>query len=225
MKSKYAAVYALIVLSLIVTGIFLSFMPDKVPMHYNAAGEINRFGSKYENLIFPLATGIMGGFFLLMARYCRKKNEAGNEKVIIWSAIAVLILFNVMFAYFLWKATAYNPGDTQTESVHGIWQISLIGLGAVFMITGNILPKARMNALVGLRTTWSMKNERVWQKSQRFAGIAFAVCGLCMIVAGFFLRGIACAIAMITLLLAVTVLCVIASYRIYRKDSTQSSEI
>ena len=39
---------------LVITGITLSFLPDTVPMHYDAEGVIDRWGSKYENLEFPL---------------------------------------------------------------------------------------------------------------------------------------------------------------------------
>ena len=38
----------------IVTAIVLKIMPDQVPMHYDAAGNIDRWGSKYENFIFPV---------------------------------------------------------------------------------------------------------------------------------------------------------------------------
>lgn len=38
---------------LIITAAALQFLPESVPMHYNMAGQIDRWGSKYENLIFP----------------------------------------------------------------------------------------------------------------------------------------------------------------------------
>ena len=40
-------------LPLVITAVALQFMPDTVPLHYNAAGEIDRWGSKYESLLFP----------------------------------------------------------------------------------------------------------------------------------------------------------------------------
>lgn len=39
---------------LIVTGIVLKSFPDKVPMHYDVSGNIDRWGSKNEQFIFPV---------------------------------------------------------------------------------------------------------------------------------------------------------------------------
>ena len=37
----------------LLTSVFLFFMNDTVPMHYNASGAVDRYGSKYENFILP----------------------------------------------------------------------------------------------------------------------------------------------------------------------------
>lgn len=42
------------VIPLLFTAVALQFMPDTIPMHSNLAGEIDRWGSKYESYIFPL---------------------------------------------------------------------------------------------------------------------------------------------------------------------------
>ena len=44
---------ALSILPTLLTSVFLFFMNDTVPMHYNASGAVDRYGSKYENFIFP----------------------------------------------------------------------------------------------------------------------------------------------------------------------------
>ena len=52
------------------TAIVLQFMPDQVPMHYDAVGNIDRWESKYENLIFPvfiLAMAAIGAVILASA--------------------------------------------------------------------------------------------------------------------------------------------------------------
>ena len=68
MKKFKTIICLLMLLSVVITAIMLQFMPDIVPAHYNAAGEVDRLGSKYESFIFPAATVVMGGFFLLV--YC-----------------------------------------------------------------------------------------------------------------------------------------------------------
>ena len=53
MKKLYAAMAALVAISVVGTAVLIVFMPDTVPAHYNFAGEIDRWGSKYENFAFP----------------------------------------------------------------------------------------------------------------------------------------------------------------------------
>ena len=50
MKKLYALCYGVILLCIVGTAILLIFTPDTIPVHYNFAGEVDRFGSKYENL-------------------------------------------------------------------------------------------------------------------------------------------------------------------------------
>lgn len=64
MKKFKTTMYVLMVVSVLITVVLLAFMPDMIPAHYNIQGEVDRFGSKYESLIFPITTIGMGWFFL-----------------------------------------------------------------------------------------------------------------------------------------------------------------
>lgn len=48
-------IWIIAVIPLIVTVILLPFIPERIPMHYNFNGEIDRWGSRAEQLIFPAA--------------------------------------------------------------------------------------------------------------------------------------------------------------------------
>jgi len=43
-----------------------SSMPDKIPMHYNIAGEIDRWGKKTEIIFIPVVSWLLYGFITLM---------------------------------------------------------------------------------------------------------------------------------------------------------------
>ena len=66
MKNKI--LWGLTLLPMFITAVALKFMPDKVPMHYNMSGEIDRWGSKYENFIFPCIIIVMTVFWKLLMR-------------------------------------------------------------------------------------------------------------------------------------------------------------
>ena len=46
-----------------------STIPAKVPMHYNAAGEVNRWGSKSELIILPIISWLIYGMITLIERF------------------------------------------------------------------------------------------------------------------------------------------------------------
>ena len=220
MKKLYAICYGVILLCIIGTAILLIFTPDNIPAHYNFAGEVDRFGSKYENLIFPLFAIIMGAFFILLAKLQRKKGLAVNEKILLYTGICILLFFTALGFYFMLKAIRYDPDATATFSID-VMKFTGIAIGIMLVILGNIMPKARRNAMFGLRTKWSMANDNVWQKSQRFGGITSVLCGLAMIIVSAIIPGVWNLIVTTVIVIVWITLCVIASYQYYKTDSSQ----
>ena len=217
MKTKRIMFYCLMVLPLAVVLTALQFLPDQIPAHYDFHNQVTRWGSKYETLIFPIFIVICGLFMLGMARYSAKQEEGGknNENVCIIAGIAVLILFNATTGYFLY--TDFKQVEHLSSVALDVNQLVFGILGISMIIIGNIMPKARMNSVMGLRTSWSMKNEITWKKSQRFGGISFIIGGIAIVVVCFLNRGIACfwwTIGIFALLLVVDVC---YTYKISRK--------
>ena len=217
MKTKRIMFYGLMALPLVVVLIALKFLPEQIPAHYDFNNQVTRWGSKYETLIFPIFIVIFGLFMLGMARYSAKQEEGGknNENVCIIAGIAVLILFNAMTGYFLY--TDFNKVENLSSVALDVNQLVFGILGVSMIIIGNIMPKVRMNSVMGLRTSWSMKNEITWKKSQRFGGISFIIGGIAIVVVCFLNRGIACfwwTMGIFALLLVVDVC---YTYKISRK--------
>ena len=212
MKKGYLFIGLLTVLSFTVTGIFLIFTPDKIPAHYNAAGEVDRMGSKFEYLLFPIASALIGGLMALLAK--TRKAGSTDENILLITGIASQLVFQALSVYFLYKAVTYD--ETIAVNASGAYKLSSILLGSLLAIMGNIMPKARRNFIFGMRTKWSLSNDAVWQKSQRFAGFTSVACGIGMIVSTIFTSGIFCLAISIVLILLWSLLCAIQSYRYYR---------
>ena len=118
------------------------------------------------------------------------------------------------------KAIRYDPDATATFSID-VMKFTGIAIGIMLVILGNIMPKARRNAMFGLRTKWSMANDNVWQKSQRFGGITSVLCGLAMIIVSAIIPGVWNLIVTTVIVIVWITLCVIASYQYYKTDSSQ----
>lgn len=191
MKKKLAF-YILMFLPLAAVLIALPFLPEQIPAHYGFDGQVTRWGSKYETLIFPAMAVLLGVIMLGLAKFSAKQEETGsnNEKVCLTTGIAALALLDAMTAYFLY--TDFRAVEDISSMALDVNQLIFGLLGIAMVILGNIMPKLRINSAAGLRTQWSMKNETTWKKSQRFGGISFMVGGLAVIVMCFFTRGTAC---------------------------------
>lgn len=213
MKVKKIAFYVLMFLPLAATLIALQYLPEQIPAHYDFNNQVTRWGSKYESLIIPAITIVFGLFMLAMARYAAKREKSGNnnEKLCITTGIVSLILFNAMTGYFLF--TDFNRIETLSSVALDINQLTAGILGIVMIICGNIMPKARMNSFIGLRTVWSMKNETAWKKSQRFGGISFIIAGVIMLSLSFFTSGFTCILCLLIVLAVLLPINVYCSYR------------
>lgn len=211
---------------LVITGIALGFLPDTVPMHYNAEGAIDRWGSKYENLLFPVIILALTLFWQLFiwgfekkaakAKNDKERTEAlSNAKMLHIVAISMALMYCVMQCFILYGAyVEANLGAT--HSVIDIAQISCILLGVMFVVLGNFMPKTRVNGLVGFRIVWSMHNDVTWAKSNRFAGVAFIIVGVLTIITAILVDSMLATGLMVVYLVASVVVATIYSYKIYK---------
>ncbi len=207
MKKKIVF-YILMFLPLTAVLIVLPFLPEQIPAHYGFDGQVTRWGSKYETLIFPAMTVLLGVIMFALAKFSSKQEENGsnNEKVCLAAGIASMALMNAMTAYFLY--TDFCAVQNLSAMALDMNQLIFGLLGISMVILGNIMPKLRMNSAAGLRTVWSMKNDVTWKKSQRFGGLSFIAGGAAIVVMCFYARGAACflwAMAILAVLVAVDV--------------------
>lgn len=218
MNKKRIIYFALMFLPLLIAVIAFPFLPEKIPAHYNFAGEIDRWGSKYETLIFPLVTIGMGLFMLWMAKISAKQEEGGknNEKIVFYTGMGLSVFFTLEHCFSLYKSFAAAESMSYAHEAD-INQFVCILLGISLVIMGNFMPKLRSNGIIGLRTPWSMKNDITWKKSQLFGGISFMVCGAIMVVCGIFIDGYTAMGVALGLIIIDTIVCVIYSYKIAKK--------
>jgi uncharacterized membrane protein len=217
MKKLYALIFILAVICICGAAVFLIVSPDTVPVHWNFAGEVDRMGSKYENLILPAISLALGVFFTVAAKRDAKKGIKSSEKLLLFSGIFSLILLTAIGFYFMAKSVSYEPGSATAVSVNDVNRFVNIGIGALLAVIGNIMPKARRNHMVGIRTKWSLANDTVWQKSQRFGGIVSVITGLLLIMLSLFVPGMWNILLLSAAIAVVAILFTAASYRYYKQ--------
>lgn len=171
--------YILMGLPLVVTLAALLVLPAEIPAHYDAAGNITRWGSKYEMLLLPLITLLMGGFLLKVSRWSSKQT-GDNRTAVLAIGCGALLVFNVMTVVFLVKA--YRIAALGTGLELSVSRILFGVTGLLLFCLGNVMPKLRRNGWCGVRTAWTMKNDENWRRSQVVGGGVMMAAGLVLAV-------------------------------------------
>ena len=60
-----------------------------------------------------------------------------------------------------------------------------IFIGLIFTVIGNYMPKCKQNYTIGIKIPWTLNNEENWNKTHRFAGFLWVVCGIAIMLTGF----------------------------------------
>ena len=232
----------------VVTSLILQGLPDKLPMHYDLQGNIDRWGSKTEELIFPIMILLITGFWHALITYYEKKAKAVTEdKNIFENNVKMSTMDNTDLAN---RAHTAAKSNSKLLTIVGICMAAMFGVmhfvilyascvqanagintmtldigkltctlaGIFFIIIGNFLPKTKLNSAVGVRTPWSMYNENTWRKSNRLGAWLMIIAGLLTILTTVFADGNISTILLIVYLIAASAVLIIYSKVVYDRE-------
>ena len=175
---KTLIITSIVILLPILAGIILwNQLPDPMPTHWSASGEIDGWSSK-PFAVFGLPLILLAAQWLCMQGTAAdpKKNNHPTKIVhlVLW-IIPVLSVVLHTFTYLI--ALGYG---VRMEVVMPVF------IGLIFTIIGNYLPKCKQNYTIGIKIPWTLNNEENWNKTHRFAGWLWTVCGVSIMFTGFF---------------------------------------
>lgn len=151
---------------------FKDLLPEQVPAHWNAIGEIDRYASPTEHTWTFL--GIIFGMYLLFIAipYLEPRKEHLQKSIGFLHMLKnyMLLFFTSMFVYISYIATTTNQFD--------ITSYITIGIGILFILIGNYLTQVKSNFLMGIRTPWTLSSDDNWTKTHRLGGITFILAGI-----------------------------------------------
>jgi uncharacterized membrane protein len=172
-KTEFLPIF-FIGLSISLSYFFYTAFPERVPIHWNIRGEVDNWGSQ-GSAAFVLPAVIAGMYllFLLLPLLDPKKEKYAQfgrsfhiiKGLIIGFMAAFYILVSLYVIGWGWPPDKIVP----------------LGVGLLFIILGNYLPKVKMNWFIGIRTPWTLSSEAVWQKTHRVGGKLFMLSGLIFI--------------------------------------------
>jgi uncharacterized membrane protein len=203
------AALAVIGLSFILGIYFYPQLPAKMASHWNWQGQVDGYMSKPWGVFF--LPGFMTLMFVILAalpRFDRIKASLASFRQYYDGFLLVFVSF---FTVIYLESLLWNLN----LKVDVLLTLCL-SLGLFWFYIGILLEKTQPNPIVGIRTPWTLRSARVWEKTHKLGGKLFRVAG---IVTGLGALAPKLAIGFIILpLLIVTLYTVIYSYQEYRKE-------
>ena len=176
-RKKAILLTSLLVFIPMIVGLILwSKLPEEIPVHFNSAGEPDNYASKAFAVFFiPLFLWVMHlltGFITL----ADPKRQNISDKVFL------LILYVVPAAAVFSTLVLYTGALGLPLSIN---MIGNLFVGIVFIAVGNYMPKTRQNYTIGIKIPWALNDAENWNKTHRFAGILWIICGAVLIINAF----------------------------------------
>jgi len=142
-----------------------------VPVHWNAHGEVDRYGSPFESaFIAPLAGTLLLLLLMFLPRLDPRRGNYGDFRgayaALTTGVAAFLLVVHGMVA----AQTLGSPVDL------GRWIAPLVAL--FFAGLGLLLPRIGPNWLAGIRTPWTLDDDEVWRATHRVGGKLFLAAGI-----------------------------------------------
>lgn len=186
-------------------------VPDRIPVHWNAAGEVDGYGGKFMGLLLvPLiALGLYG-----LLKYIPRIDPARrNYEAFAGSYLLVRVTLTVYLA-FVYVVTTLAIGNEESLPVAGL----IVGsVGVLFIVLGGAMSRFKPNFFAGIRTPWTLTSERSWVQTHRLGGRVFVAAGVATMI-GALIGGEWAIIAMLIVITPGVVFLVGYSYFVWRDD-------
>jgi uncharacterized membrane protein len=189
-------------------------LPDIVPTHFNFSGEADGWSSKRSLLFLPAFLGI--GIYLLLLflpELDPKKNISLKDPKYYGIRFIMACFFSMLSTYILYTALVGKISNTTL----------LFGfIGVLFAVIGNYFKDIKPNYFIGIRTPWTLEDERVWEHTHQIGSKIWMFGGLGLFLSAIFISDEKIFLAIFFILLILMIfLPIIYSYLDYKNGKPQ----
>ncbi|MFC1750886.1 SdpI family protein [Pseudomonadota bacterium] len=173
MKTKASKIFtvSLIASSFLISFYFFPKLPSQIPTHWNFQGNADQYSPKTFGVLFLpiLQVGIYLLFQTLPLIDPKKKNYQLFKTE--WIKIQIVILSFFTYMHFITLTAARNQNLNVSRYV-------FVGIGLLLVTLGYYLKDVKQNFFIGIRTPWTISNQKVWKNTHIFASKAYIITGL-----------------------------------------------
>lgn len=154
-------------------------LPDPVPTHWNAAGEVDGWtGKPWGVYLFPVITLGLVMLLMVLPVISPRGFRLDSARRVYDIVIFALAAFMAVIEFYSFRS-AIHGAESLTRAVPMM-------VGFLFIVLGNYLGKFPKNFFVGIRTPWTLASDVVWNRTHRLGGYVFMLAGLVILLTGIF---------------------------------------
>ena len=185
-------------------------LPDPMPGHWNAAGEIDGYISKFWGVfLVPIISIALTGLFLIIPRIDPlKANIAQFRAAFNW--FIVVFMAYMLYVYALTLVAALGTPFNMTLML-------LPAVGLLFIGVGYLMSGAKRNFFIGIRTPWTLSSDTVWDKTHKLGSRLFMLGGVVTILCAFL--GESGIWIMLVAMLGASFVPIVYSYVLYQRET------
>lgn len=216
-KSVNIIISVILVATLAVILALYPSIPDIIPTHWGANGQIDGTGPKYMLFVFwSIAAAV--NFLMLFAKKIDPKGENYDRFPNVVNIVRIFITVLLCGLSLLTVGFAFDPQFADMNT------IMFVVMGGMFILLGNYMPKVKHNYTFGIKTMWTIASEDVWNKTHRMAGPLWMAGGLVMIAMAFIKNSSAVVNVMIGVILVEVLVPTIYSYIAFQQEKKNKTE-
>lgn len=168
MRKSNIVILLIIFLSFMVSAYFYPQLPDMVPSHWNARGEVDAYMPKLLGLF--LMPVVLIFLFLLFAAIPKidplKENIRKFMKY--YEGFVVLIVAFIFYVHLLTISWSLGIEFNMTHAI-------IPPIAIILYFAGILVEKAERNWFVGIRTPWTLSSDNVWDKTHKKGAKLFKI--------------------------------------------------
>ena len=179
MNKTYLAAIIIIIFSFLIGIYSYGYFPDKIASHWGSNGQVNGYMSKFWGIfLVPIISIAMLLLFYFLPKLDPLKKNYKKFKIHYDLFILILIIF-MFYIYLL--TIIWNFG------IKFNMNLAIIpAIGFLFIYIGIILGKLKRNWFIGIRTPWTISNDKVWDKTHKLGSKLFIISGIITLLGIFF---------------------------------------
>ncbi len=179
-KSANILIVSLIVLTIIAGVVLYPSLPDQMASHWNLNGEVDGYMGKFWAVfLIPLIMAALLITSIVIPRIDPSKKNIDQFRTVynLFWVIFTLFMFYIFVLQILWNLDLeFNFVKALAPAFAGLW----IGIGY-------LLKHSKKNWFVGIRTPWTLSNDKIWDKTHILGSKLFTITGVIMLM-GLFIK-------------------------------------